>query len=328
MTEISLYYKFCKLLGHIPNRNNAHPVEPICEGSAHRIGCSQEGHPTFFIECSDVVASKDIHLELIEVLFNQDCNLAITTNGKEIAKRYCVVKLKSHKKDFIRYFLDVFALVLDKLPSLPSTLELRSEISKLVLLFNAATTFSPSTVQGLWAELLVIEQSSNPDYLIRAWHVSTNDKFDFNDGIDKIEVKSTNNCYRKHEFALEQLNPNEGSRLLIASIFVIKTGSGRNIFDLETSIIQKLNRTESVEKLKSLILKTLGENIDEAKDFCFDYSQAIDSLCYFDYKSIPSISTFNIPAGVSNVHFKSDLSNITPINLNLVEGELHKSISL
>ena len=84
-------------------------------------------------------------------------------------------------------------------------------------------------LQGLWAELLVIERSKSPAYLLQSWHVSPNDKFDFNDGIDKIEVKSTRNVRRIHTFSLEQLHPNVNANLLIASVFVIETGHGRTI---------------------------------------------------------------------------------------------------
>ena len=69
--------------------------------------------------------------------------------------------------------------------------DLKIEIEKLINLFTKFSKPALKTIQGLWAELLIIEQSKNPDYLIQSWHSSTTDKYDFNDGIDKIEVKST-----------------------------------------------------------------------------------------------------------------------------------------
>ena len=62
-----------------------------------------------------------------------------------------------------------------------------------------------------------------------SWHTSPNDKFDFNDGKDKIEVKSTKTVRRVHKFSLEQLHPNINSNLIIASVFVIETGHGKTI---------------------------------------------------------------------------------------------------
>lgn len=63
------------------------------------------------------------------------------------------------------------------------------------------------SIQGLWAELFVISIASNPEYLLKAWHSSLNDVYDFNDGIDKIEVKSTSKSHRIHKFSYDQLSP-------------------------------------------------------------------------------------------------------------------------
>lgn len=328
MTVNTLYNQFIKLIGSKVDDSDTYRVIPVNEGSHHRLGCSEEGFPIFFIECSDNKKTTDVNLELIDVQFNRLCKLNIIDDSISELRTYCLVKLKSHKKDFTKYFLDVFSIVLEKLSEQPSSIQLRNEVSKLIQLFMGPTPFSASTLQGLWAEMLVIEQSADPDYLINAWHVSANDKYDFNDGIDKIEVKSTGKASRCHEFAIEQLNPNDGSQLLIASIFVIKTGVGKNIFDLEESIVSRLNNNESLEKLKSMILKTLGENIDTVKNIYFDYTQAVDSLSFYNHKDIPSIASSNVPAGVSNVHFQSDLTNINPIEFKLIQGQLHKSLGL
>lgn len=324
----SLYNKFVKLIGVNNDEDDTFCVIPAREGSRHRLGCSEEGFPIFFVECSDFKITTDIRLELIDVQFNRLCKLNDSDGLKTESHRYCLVELKSSKKDFTKYFLDVFSLVLAKLPEYPTTTQLRDEVSKLVQLFLGVASYSAATLQGLWAELLVIEKSKDPDYLISAWHVSANDKYDFNDGIDKIEVKSTCRASRRHEFALEQLTPNDGSQLLIASVYVVKTGIGKNIFDLEESIISRLNSNESVEKLKAMLIKTLGENLDTAKTIYYDYSQATDSLNYFNYKDVPSINTENVPIEVSNIHFLSDLSDIEPIRIEMVKGRLHKSISL
>lgn len=322
----SLYSDFIKLAGTKNDDNNTYRVVPVSEGSFHRLGCSEEGFPIFFVESSDSKKTTDVHLELIDVQFNRLCNLETQDDSETLSHLYCIVKLKSHKKDFIKYFLDVFYLVLSKLPSRPSTAQLRDEISKLIQLFMGSSSYSAATLQGLWAEMLVIEQSADPDYLINAWHVSANDKYDFNDGRDKIEVKSTSKALRIHEFALEQLNPNDGSRLIIASVFVIKTGIGISIFDLENSIISRLKSYDSLEKLKSMIIKTLGENLDSVEKIYFDYALAVDSLSYYDHINIPSICIKNVPTGVLNVHFQSDLAKVEPLMFDQFEGQLHKSL--
>jgi hypothetical protein len=46
----------------------------------------------------------------------------------------------------------------------------------------------------------------------------------------------------------------------------------------------------------------------------FDYNLAMDSLTYYDSKVIPSIDINSIPAAVSSVHFRSDLSDVPSIS--------------
>ena len=108
------------------------------------------------------------------------------------------------------------------------------------------------TIQGLWAEMLIIEQSKNPEYLIRSWHSSPNSKFDFNDGQNKLEIKSTSQTKRIHSFSYEQTIPNPNSKLLIASIKVIETGVGKSILDLRDNICKKVLDLDLQYKVKPL----------------------------------------------------------------------------
>lgn len=305
--------------------SDAYKVIGVSKNNKHKLGCTEEGFPIFFVECSDFQRTSDIRLQLVDVFFNKDCSL-YTSDNEIICKTYCMVILKSLQKDLIQYFFEVFNLILKRLSAFPTTTEVSKEVAKIVRLFMNLPTYSQETLQGLWAEMLVIEQSRNPDYLVNSWHVSTVDKYDFNDGMDKIEVKSTAKSLRQHLFALEQLNPNENSKLLIASLHIVKTGIGLNIFDLEKKIVSKLKNNESSLKIKEIILKTLGTKFSEASDVHFDYAMATDTLKFYDYKDVPSIKTNNVPDNVSNVHFTSDLTNIPDINRESMSGLLHESL--
>ena len=143
-------------------------------------------------------------------------------NKSVIEKDFTIIQMVSDDQDLIKYFFQVISIILQRLPSRPKVSLLKEEISKVIEIFMAPLRFSKETVRGLWAELLVIERSSNPEYLINAWHVEPEDKYDFNDATDKIEVKSTAGDKRSHIFSLEQLSPEDGSSLLIASVFVNK----------------------------------------------------------------------------------------------------------
>ena len=154
----------------------------------------------------------------------------------------------------------------------------------------------------------------NPDYLIRSWHVDVHDKYDFNDGKDKLEVKSSIRPQRIHSFSIEQLNPNNNSNLIIASINTSFVGQGVNIFELRDRIYSRVKDLNTQYHINEVILKTIGNDISRISEMYFDYQMAVDSIAYYDARDIPCVCMDDVPIGVSNVHFDSDLSGISSID--------------
>jgi Putative PD-(D/E)XK family member, (DUF4420) len=293
----------------------------------HKIGVSGNGQPMFFIRCdnSEKASFLDSNLELIAVQFDRECQL-LTNKQKMEEGIYTIIYLKTDSIDLQEYFLEIIFLIIKKLNSIPTLQELKIEVEKLIELFSKFSKPPTKTVQGLWAELLVIEQSKNPAYLIQSWHNSATDKFDFNDGIDKIEVKSTSKDRRVHSFSIEQLHPNQNSKLIISSIVVVETGIGKNIFDLVNLIESKVKDRELQFRINEIIAQTLGNCLSKSFELYFDYQLAIDSLQFYDCENIPKIDLQTIPIEVSNVRFDSDLTNIQPIKKNKTKSILHNSL--
>ncbi len=295
----------------------------------HKIGISNEGYPIFFVKCNDLNKSVDINLELISVLFSKECTIREKKN-KSIGK-YTIVYLKTQIPDLQMYFTDVLSIILRTIEEIPSEKDFGNEIGKMIDLFSKISKPSIKSIQGLWAELIVIEKSLNPEYLINSWHCTPNDKFDFNDGKDKIEVKSTSKSQRIHTFALDQLNINNGSELIIASIFVLETGVGKNINELKDDISHRLSDLNSKIKLNEMILKTLGNEFHCANSIFFDYQFASDSLNYYNNVDIHKIDSKSIHPSISNVRLDIDLSNIYTVKqkgYKFKESNLINSLSL
>ena len=217
-------------------------------------------------------------------------------------------------------------LVIKKLPTIPTLQELKIEVEKLIELFSKFSKPPTKTVQGLWGELFVIAQSKNPAYLIQAWHNSAADKFDFNDGIDKIEVKSTSKTKRIHHFSIEQLNPNPNSDLIIISVFVVETGVGESIFDLVKQIDDRIQDDDLSFRMNQIIIQTLGREISKSFDMYFDFNLALDSIQFYESEDIPSIAIQNVPDEVINVHFDTDLTTVNSIKKIKTKSILHKSL--
>jgi hypothetical protein len=324
---ISIFKIFEDLKNEIPSKIDGFTIANLPKIKNHKIGLSKDGLPLFFIKCEKETneTSMDYNLELISIQFNQKCQL-LSNEIKITEGIYTVISLKTASIDLQEYFLNIVYIVLLKIPVIVKLKELKIEVEKLISLFNKFSKLPTKTIQGLWAELLVIEQSSNPEYLIKSWHYNSTDKFDFNDGIDKIEVKSTAKSKRIHKFSLEQLNPNKNSKLIIASVFTVETGKGKTIFDLVNMINEKVKNEEIVFRINEVIIDTLGKDFEKTFEHYFDYQLALDSLAFFDSEFVPKIEVSSITHEISNVHFDCDLSKTEELKIVSINSLLHKSL--
>lgn len=291
----------------------------------HKIGISKENMPVFFIKCETDSKTIDTNLEFISVQFNRQCQL-IDQKGKKTESIYTIISLKSNAVYLQEYFLKIVYVLLNNIAEKPFLKELKIEIDKLINLFSKFTKPPIKTIQGLWAELLVIQQSNNPDYLIQSWHNASSDKYDFNDGIDKLEVKSTSKNRRIHNFSYEQLTPNIGSKLFVASVLILETGKGTSIFDLIEMIEKRVSDKNSIFRLNELVAFTLGKDFEKSINSFFDFQFAVDSIKYYNSIDIPTITANSIPSNIFNIRFDCDITDVITIKKNTLKSELFNSL--
>jgi hypothetical protein len=291
----------------------------------HKIGVSQSEQPMFFIKCADTanVRSIDSNLEFISVQFNRNCLLE---SGNNIIEEdvYSIISLKSDSIELQKYFIEIVYLIIKKISDKPLLKDLKIEVDKLINLFSKFSKPPVKTIQGLWAELLVIEQSSTPDYLIRAWHNSTTDKFDFNDGTDKLEIKSTSKSRRIHTFSNEQLSTN--ANLIIVSVFAVETGIGKNIFGLIELIEKRIKDEDLCFRLNEIIAQTLGKDFEKSFDVFYDYQLAVDSIKYYYSEIVPSLNSLSIPTQITSIRFDCDLTDVPDVQSCKNKSLLHSSL--
>lgn len=318
---------FQELKDESPANGDSFVIASLPSMKNHKIGITQNGQPIFFIKCDNTTKSKtlDTNLEFISVQFNRQCQL-INQNKKTEEGIYTIILLKTDIEYLQEYFLKIVFVLIRNLAEKPLLKDLKIEIDKLINLFSKFTKPPLKTIQGLWAELLIIEQSKNPDYLIQSWHNSSSDKYDFNDGIDKIEVKSTLKSRRIHSFSIEQLTPNKNSQLLIASIFTIETGTGTNVSDLIEKIANRIKDKNLSFRLNELAALTLGKDFEKSFEVFFDYQFALDSIQFYQSSNIPTIQQNNIPSNIMNVRFDCDLSNLRTLDKRGIKSKLHNSL--
>lgn len=314
MYKDQLFNQFKRLVRSSVDREHFNVIS-IPELS-HKLGVSNEGFPKFFV-CtnSSISSAPNIIREILSVEYNLPCTL-VEDNNEQNEDFYTIITLRNLDESLQAYFIDFFIMMLKKLTPVPSKRELSIEIENLITIFSALTKTPIKEVQGLWAELLIIEQSLHPETLIQAWHDEPSTKYDFTMGRDKIEVKSTSSEDRIHHFSLDQLNPTPNSQLLVASVIVRDSAqcsgglSVRNLYDKICSRVTDLN---SRLKLSSVIAKTIGNDYKKIDNIFFDYIGACDTLTYFDYNDVPRIIKSEVPVFVSDVKFHSNLTHITDI---------------
>ena len=123
---VDLYSIFCSIKP-AENDDKFFAVEEICSSLPHKLGCSQEMHPIFFVECSDDTPTTNISLKQFGVNFNQVSTLK-DGEGNTLNKKYTIILLKSIDSDIQKYFLDLGYIVLKKLPVKPTVNALKHEI--------------------------------------------------------------------------------------------------------------------------------------------------------------------------------------------------------
>lgn len=309
------YHIFCKLRETADNTKENHYRVVSLPGRPHKLGVTDEGYPKFFIDTCDNQAMQNLNAELLSVEYNMLCNI-IEGPKIEEGKRFCIITLNSENDQLQKMFIDVFIMMLDTLPPQPSNMLLASKIENLLSIFSKLKRRPEHKLQGLWAELLLIEQSVNPSVTAKAWHSQPDSKYDFTMGGDKIEVKSTKGENRVHHFSLDQLNPSGNSVLLICSIIVRESAratDGLSVFDLYDRVSQKISDSETRIHISEVFAETLGSDYFVAQKKYFDYIEGCDRLALFEHTDVPKIDKTQVPEHVTDVRFLSDLSHLLDI---------------
>jgi len=283
----------------------------LLDGVPYRIGKDGNGSPVFLIPTSVTITASPIHLEHLDVRHSERCR--VTGKNGEEEGTYTIIRCVGASEELVAYFLRSVDPVLRSLGPTPTSTEIISAIEHLTELFRALAQPPMMSVAGLWAELFVIANSKDPEELICAWHSTPEDKYDFNAGSQRIEVKSTSGRERRHHFSYDQLIPPSGGEVVIASLFVERSGGGLSLGDLLERVRAYCTSTEQLQRVDRVVAQTLGNSLNPSLGECFDAELARESLQIFRASDIPMIAG-EVPWGVSDIRFISDLSRSTKLS--------------
>lgn len=290
---------------------------PIPNYPNYRIAIDHDGNPVLLLSVTNGVKGillKNFKLKYLQLLLNVECK--IFENGNNSFKTFTVITFTNTDRNLQEYFLRISETLIRTLESNPTQQQVIDSLNKFIEVFRSLSDIPTNTVHGLWSELFIINNSRNPEILLNYWHNIPEEKFDFNSGEEKIEVKSNANFERIHIFSSEQLNPPLGSEVLIASVFIRQSSTGKDIGQLLDSISAKIQYdVQLIEKLNRIVCATLGNTLEQSIKLKFDYKIAQDSLQFYRCEDISKIEKINIPNEVSDVKYKSDLSKIATYEL-------------
>jgi len=288
---------------------------PLPTSNSHKLGKDEGGCPCLLIATGSAAKSQvrvPLVLENLAVLFDLRCQVS---SPKAAAQTGTFTVLKCVAVDPVvrSYFLSLLMGISAAIGRNSDKSKVSSVVEDLVELFRSLGKPPKEEIQGLWGELLLIHAAKDPVTLASAWRAQTGDCYDFNKGTERIEVKTTSQKQRQHQFSLEQLCPPKGTQLIVASIIVQRSGAGLSVFDLLDAIGQKISDEPQLHlRLTQKLHETLGNSWQSAKDIRFDFEEALDSLSFFSGQEIPRIP-LPLPAGVSRVTFLANLAGISPL---------------
>jgi hypothetical protein len=292
----------------------------ISSAGSHRLAKDAGGSPCLLLrQPVSATSTPPIRLQNLLVSYGVPCAIS-HPDGQQEEGTFTIIKCSSADPSLFPHFLRILSPIISTLGPTPTAAAVRKVISGLVDLFQALTAPAKKSIQGLWAELLVIRGATDPAGLAAAWHGLPAERMDFLRGQQRIEVKSSSSRRRVHHFSLAQLNPPASTRLIIASVFVEPVGGGLSLRRLSDDIRAILASDPALlTQFDSIFYATLGASWSDAMEECFDLELAAESLQFFDSADIPKIDG-PIPATVSDIRFTSDMSAMSPFMLDSLKS--------
>jgi hypothetical protein len=296
---------------------------PIPGFPQHRLGKDPHGAPSLLVNVVDSVRRAwptPIVLEHLTVQHDVDCRVS-QPDGSVERGRFTLLRCTGTDPALHSYFLRIAAALVALLGPEPSDLDVSRAVDRLVELFRSMASAPRKTVQGLWAEVMLMGRLRDPAPLAAAWHALPGDRYDFNAGSQRIEVKGATGRVRQHHFALEQLLPVPGTQVLVASVLVERAGAGTALLDLVSEVRSKISHDpQLLLHVDQVVAEALGDSWRQAQEERFDRPLAENSLLFLESAAIPRVDA-NLPRGVTDVRFRVDLTGLPPADLGAYRAQ-------
>ena len=263
------------------------------------LGLTSDGMICALIQTDLESSGADVRLRNLEVRQAIRCRVR-DSDGREAFINGCLIVCRSDQATLQDLFLRLYDNATEELGDVPSARSVAEWLRRLVTLLSRLEQDARRTLQGLWAELLVIRELGDSMMMLRRWHADPQDRFDFlGDGF-ALEVKSCQDFDRVHTFSLEQLRPPSGLVAWVASVVVRRDLGGCSIMELAGLIESDLGEPAAKSLFREAVLATGGSALEDDDNHRFDLVTARGSLRLLDTQAIPSFHE-PVPLGVLSV---------------------------
>lgn len=321
MTSSSLWQDF-EALSHDDGGGTLSALQLPGSGS-HFLAKGKAGEPVLLLKSLKRRFPRiPLGLRHVQVDFEVSCTVRdseVKDDSALVVGTFCRASCDPTAPNLHPLFVHALTGAAEELPAELTSEDADAFFDNAVELFRALSLPPRNSVLGLWGELFVISISPNPEFLIKGWHTSTEQRFDFTFPNCFLEVKATVRDNRQHEFSLGQLR--RDTPIAIASLIVEASDVGDNVFDLASSFqgsLSPINRT----KLWRLVAESVGGDADQMADIRYLRTAASNSLRFYDAKSLPAPE---IPIAaqtcISSVNFSMDL-DLAPSPIYLSDSEV------
>lgn len=270
-----------------------------------------QGQPYLLFEMAEDDGQPDLKLKAVEVRFACPCDIQLQ-DGSALSGTYTLVSLANDDPDIIRVFLRLLEEAFLAPCADHSAAAVRAQILSIADLFTRLSNDLKDVV-GLWGELHIIRTAQDVNAAARAWSSSARARYDFMTERFALEVKTTLKSARQHRFSLEQLRPNAGIQVYVASILLAEVPGGEPAPELIDEIYAALDDPENRARFFRQCLRKGGADI-YGSELRLSTLPDDASIALFDAGTLP-VPAIESGDPISNVRFDLDLSGLGELSI-------------
>lgn len=179
--------------------------------SEHHLGKDAQGRPAILLTVApSPIRPASIVLQNLRVEHSLHCR--ISTSEAILDSEFSLLHCQSENEILQSCFLEFAEAILKSLSTKPGAPELSEAVERMAALFLALERPPTRSVQGLWGELFLIANATQSFLAAQSWHTEACERYDFALALCRLEVKTSSDRTRNHQFSFEQVYPAGGDQ--------------------------------------------------------------------------------------------------------------------